>query len=79
MMTKCQKRISGPAVVRIDIHIEVLRVDYNKLSSDRLEEPLAAIGARVKAARQTQRERFAPSGDAAVHRGAIQRSACSAA
>jgi predicted ATPase with chaperone activity len=33
-VTKYQKRISGPLLDRIDIHIEVPRVDYDKLSSD---------------------------------------------
>src|SRR5574340_833899 len=31
-----QKRISGPLLDRIDIHIEVPRVDYEKLAGDRL-------------------------------------------
>jgi len=57
-VTKYQKRISGPLLDRIDIHIEVPRVDYEKLSSDRLGETSAAIRARVEAARQRQRERF---------------------
>ena len=58
VVTKYQKRISGPLLDRIDIHIEVPRVEYEKLSSDRLGEPSAAIQARVEAARQRQRERF---------------------
>ena len=44
---------------RIDIHIEVPRVDYEKLSSDRLGEPSTAIRARVQAARDIQNRRFA--------------------
>ena len=44
---------------RIDIHIEVPRVNYEKLSSDRLGEPSAAIRERVQTARQRQLERFA--------------------
>ena len=43
---------------RIDIHIEVPRVEYEKLSDDRLGEPSADVQARVEAARQRQRERF---------------------
>ena len=58
-VTKYQKRISGPMLDRIDIHIEVPRVNYDKLSSDRLGEPSAAIRERVQAARQRQLERFA--------------------
>jgi predicted ATPase with chaperone activity len=38
MVTKYQKRISGPLLDRIDIHIEVPRVDYKKLSGNRLGE-----------------------------------------
>jgi predicted ATPase with chaperone activity len=37
-VTKYQKRISGPLLDRIDIHIEVPRVDYEKLSGDRVGE-----------------------------------------
>jgi magnesium chelatase family protein len=58
-VTKYQKRISGPLLDRIDIHIEVPRVDYDKLSSERLGESSAAIRERVQAARQRQLERFA--------------------
>ena len=43
---------------RIDIHIEVPRVEYEKLSSERMGEPTAVIRARVQAARQRQLERF---------------------
>ena len=57
-VTKYQKRISGPLLDRIDIHVEVPRVDYDKLSSDRLGESSAAIRARVQAARQRQTDRF---------------------
>jgi magnesium chelatase family protein len=58
-----QKRISGPLLDRIDIHIEVPRVDYEKLSGDRLGETSAKIRERVEAARQRQRVRFAGTGD----------------
>src|SRR5512135_3544619 len=58
VVTKYQKRISGPILDRIDIHIEVPRVDYEKLSSDRLGETSASIRARVQAARDIQTKRF---------------------
>ena len=58
-VTKYQKRLSGPLLDRIDIHIEVPRVNYEKLSSDRLGETTSVIRQRVEAARQRQRERFA--------------------
>jgi len=57
-VTKYQKRISGPLLDRIDIHIEVPRVEYDKLSDQRLGEHSAAIQERVEAARQRQRQRF---------------------
>ncbi|MER3544034.1 MAG: magnesium chelatase [Chloroflexota bacterium] len=61
MVTRYQKRISGPLLDRIDIHVEVPRVEYEKLTSDRLGEPSVAIRARVEAARERQRWRFANS------------------
>jgi magnesium chelatase family protein len=57
-VTKCQKRISGPLLDRIDTHVEVPRVDYQKLSDDRSGQPSAAIQVRVEAARERQRQRF---------------------
>jgi len=66
-ITRYQKRLSGPLLDRIDIHVEVPRVNYDKLSDDRLGEPSIAVRARVEAARQLQRERFA---DLNVHHNA---------
>ena len=57
-VTKYQKRISGPLLDRIDIHVEVPRVDYQKLSGDRLGESSETIQCRVETARRKQRERF---------------------
>src|SRR5215204_4491656 len=61
LVTKYQKRISGPLLDRIDIHIEVPRVDYEKLSGDRLGETSETIRKRVQAARDIQNRRFASS------------------
>jgi magnesium chelatase family protein len=58
MVTRYQKRISGPLLDRIDIHVEVPRVEYEKLSDDRLGEPSAAIRGRVAVARERQLRRF---------------------
>jgi magnesium chelatase family protein len=58
VVTKFQKRISVPMLDRIDIHIEVPRVDYETLSSDRLGESSASIRERAQAARERQRVRF---------------------
>jgi magnesium chelatase family protein len=57
-ITRYQKRISGPLLDRIDIHVEVPRVEYDKLSSQRLGEPSAQVRKRVETAREQQRERF---------------------
>jgi magnesium chelatase family protein len=48
-----------PSLDRIDINVEVPRVDVDKLTADRLGERSEAIRARVQAAREVQRERFA--------------------
>lgn len=59
VVTKYQKRISGPLLDRIDIHVEVPRVEYEKLAQTRPGESSAAVRARVEAARERQRRRFA--------------------
>ena len=46
---------------RINIHIEVPRVDYEKLSGDRMGETSESIHKRVQAARNIQQQRFASS------------------
>ena len=58
MVTKYQKRISGPLLDRIDIHISVPRVEYDKLSDKRVGEPSQVVRARVEGARDRQRARF---------------------
>jgi predicted ATPase with chaperone activity len=64
-VTKYQKRISGPMLDRKIPHgfsgIEVPRVDYEKLSSDRVGESSASIRERVQAARERQRVRYEAS------------------
>jgi magnesium chelatase family protein len=47
---------------RIDIHIEVPRVDYEKLSGSKVSESSESIRARVQAARDIQNKRFASGG-----------------
>ena len=42
--------ISGPLLDRIEMHIEVPRVDYEKLSGDRVGETSESIRRRVQAA-----------------------------
>jgi magnesium chelatase family protein len=57
-ITRYQKRISGPLLDRIDIHVEVPKVAYEKLTEQRLGETSQTIRARVEIARERQRQRF---------------------
>jgi magnesium chelatase family protein len=57
-VTRYAKRISGPLLDRIDIHIQVPRVEYEKLANRETGEPSEAIRERVQAARDREAERF---------------------
>ena len=52
-------KISGPLLDRIDLHVEVQTVPFEKLAQTPLAEPSVAIRKRVIAARQRQQIRFA--------------------
>jgi len=58
-VSRYQRRISGPLLDRIDIFVEVPRVDYEKLSSLGSGEPSASVRERVEASRHRQTSRFA--------------------
>ena len=58
-VSKYLNRISGPMLDRIDLHIEVIPVDFSEVSQPGAAESSAAIRSRVVAARQVQTERFA--------------------
>ena len=51
-------RISGPLLDRIDIHIEVSPVKYEKLQGTETSESSSDIKKRVDAARKLQRNRY---------------------
>ena len=55
---KYQKKISGPLLDRIDLHIEVPRIKFEKLADDNLAESSRLIRERVEKARKIQQERF---------------------
>jgi magnesium chelatase family protein len=57
-IARYQKRLSGPLLDRIDIHVEVPRVDYEKLAGRSEVEKSADVRARVIAARTRQAQRF---------------------
>ena len=57
-MQRYLSKISGPLLDRIDIHIEVTPVPFEKLSEERKGETSLEIRKRVTAAREIQSERF---------------------
>ncbi|HYH12717.1 MAG TPA: ATP-binding protein, partial [Thermomicrobiales bacterium] len=57
-VTRYQKRISGPLLDRIDIHLEVPRVDYEQLTDRRSAERSEVVRGRVEEARSVQNQRF---------------------
>ncbi|WP_066220568.1 YifB family Mg chelatase-like AAA ATPase [Formosa haliotis] len=57
-MQRYLSRVSGPLLDRIDIHIEVTPVPFEKLSEDRKGESSVVIRERVSKARALQTERF---------------------
>ena len=58
MIARYQKRISGPLLDRIDIFVQVPRIEYEKLADDSNGEGSEVIRQRVEAARSRQRERL---------------------
>jgi magnesium chelatase family protein len=59
MVQKYLSRISGPLLDRIDIHIEVVPVNYERLAGTTAAETSAKVRERVVRARAVQTERFA--------------------
>lgn len=57
-MQRYMNRLSGPLLDRIDIHIEVPKVEFEQLADKRKGEKSAEIRYRVLNARKTQTERF---------------------
>lgn len=58
-----QKRVSGPMLDRIDIHLEIPAVKIEKLSDDtQVSEDSKSIRTRVQNARDTQTKRFSAKG-----------------
>jgi len=62
LVSRYQRRISGPFIDRVDIFIEVPHIDYEKLTDERMGELSDTIQARVTAARSRQLERFRETG-----------------
>lgn len=62
MITRYQKRVSGPLMDRIDLHVDVPRVAFEKLAGLQRGETSAVVRSRVEAARARQQARFNGSG-----------------
>jgi len=58
-IVRYRQKISGPIMDRIDLHIEVPRLSFDKLQEGGIEEKSEKIRERVESARKIQQERFA--------------------
>ena len=75
-VARFRQRLAKSLLERIDVHVEVPRVEYEQLAANRAGEPSVAIRDRVIAARARQQRRFAGTttptnramGPDAVHR-----------
>ena len=56
-LLRYRKKLSGPILDRIDLHLEVPRMPYEKLAAASEAEPSASVRERVEAARMRQAER----------------------
>lgn len=70
---KYMNRISGPMLDRIDMHIEVIPVEFDELSRSGGEESSAVIRQRVVAARKIQSARFSGT---SIHTNSMMNSRC---
>ena len=59
LVSRYQRRLSGPLIDRIDLFVDVPRVPFEKLSSVGRSEPSVAVRERVAGARAVQAARFA--------------------
>ncbi|MBA5247055.1 YifB family Mg chelatase-like AAA ATPase [Marnyiella aurantia] len=57
-MQRYMNRLSGPLLDRIDIHVEVQKVEFEQLADRRKGEDSLAIRERVMKAREAQNERY---------------------
>lgn len=57
-VTKYLSKVSGPLLDRLDLHIDVMPVEFSQISSTQKEESSSKIKERVNKARQIQNKRF---------------------
>jgi magnesium chelatase family protein len=58
IISRYQRRISGPFIDRVDIFVEVPHIDYEKLTESRRGETSEKVQTRITAARARQLQRF---------------------
>lgn len=61
-ISRYQKKLSGPLLDRIDIHLDIPAVDTDKLTADTLAESSKNVRKRVVNARKIQKQRFQNEG-----------------
>ncbi|TVY08801.1 ATP-binding protein [Paenibacillus cremeus] len=61
-ITNYRSKISGPLLDRIDLHVEVPRMDYKDLGAAKMQTSSAEMKAIVEQAHAIQKERYAGSG-----------------
>lgn len=61
-IAKYRKKLSGPIVDRIDLHVEVPRLKFDKLTEERVATPSSEIRATIEQVRKRERARFAGLG-----------------
>lgn len=61
-ISRYKKKMSGPLLDRIDIHLDVPFIDVEKLTGQEISEDSQTIRKRIEKAREIQRKRFSGSG-----------------
>ena len=61
-MSRYKKRISGPLLDRVDLFVDVPRIEYEKLVAPTSAESSADIRNRIEMARSVQEKRFPEAG-----------------
>ena len=61
-ISRYKKRISGPLLDRIDLFVEVPRVEYEKLVQPAAAESSSQVRRRIQDARRLQKDRFDGTG-----------------
>ena len=61
-ISRYKKRISGPLLDRVDLFVEVPRVEYEKLAAPQSAEKSAEVRKRTEGAREVQHQRLAGKG-----------------